>query len=446
MVRYICFTNAQITMKRLRHPDSIPSMVYANTAGEIIDFPGLLMAGRSGRGFVRPESSDLIPLPEGSELFVLDRRHPVGFDPENGKPVTVVEDPFALGSPVRAVAAFMAPAHTAVLSSAYQKLSAETPVLPLFAYTAVGWHEGKFWVPAFRSDPDPRQDAGRFNTQIIKTKTHRQLRAFPENRLIQHLGKCCLTYGCPAARNYFLGRWEAPLPTSPSCNAACVGCISLQASGCCPSTQERIAFVPSPDEIAEMAVPHLLKAPRPVVSFGQGCEGEPLLQAAVLEAAIRKIRKRTSFGTINLNTNASMPDRVERLARAGLDSIRVSMNSARPAKYSLYYRPKQYSFDDVRESIHFMKRHRRFVSLNYFILPGFTDDPDEAAAFFDLVAECKPDLIQLRNLNMDPDWYLDTVKHRPSSAPIGITAWLSGLRKTFPKLRFGYFNPFLEKK
>ncbi|HBT97093.1 MAG TPA: radical SAM protein, partial [Desulfobulbaceae bacterium] len=78
--------------------------------------------------------------------------------------------------------------------------------------------------------------------------------------MIQHLGKCCLTYGCPAARNFFLGRFEAPLPTSPRCNARCLGCISLQESGCCRSTQERITFVPSPAEIAEIAVPHLRQA------------------------------------------------------------------------------------------------------------------------------------------------------------------------------------------
>ena len=52
-----------------------------------------------------------------------------------------------------------------------------------------------------------------------------------------------------------------------------------------------------------------------------------------------------------------------------------------------------------------MKKAGRHVSLNYFILPGFTDDPAEFAALCDLIADCRPDLIQLRNLNMDPEWY-----------------------------------------
>ncbi len=418
-------------------------MVYANETGEILDLPGLEMAGRSGTRLIRPKLSELIVLPTGSELFVLPGRYPVGIDPDKGRPTVVGQDPRHPHERILAVGAFMAPAHTAIYSAAYKKADRGIPILPLFAYTAVGWHDGRFWVAAFRCDPDPRQDADRFHAPTIRAKTLLRLKRFPRNRLIQHLGECCLTYNCPAARNYFLGRWEAPVPTSPACNADCVGCISLQTSGCCPATQERISFVPSRDEIVELVGPHLRRAPRPVASFGQGCEGEPLLQAGVIEEAIRSIRKETNRGTINLNTNASLPDRVERLAHAGLDSIRVSLNSARKGKYGLYYRPRGYAFEDVLESIRVMKRNKKFVSLNYFILPGFTDDPKEMAAFFDLVANCKPDLIQLRNLNMDPEWYLEAVRHRAAGEPVGILNWLGALKKNFPFLRFGYFNPYL---
>ncbi|MBV5345336.1 MAG: hypothetical protein JZU63_07315, partial [Rhodoferax sp.] len=58
-------------------------------------------------------------------------------------------------------------------------------------------------------------------------------------------------------------------------------------------------------EIAAVAVPHLQRAEHAIVSFGQGCEGEPLLQAQTIAQAIRRIRKKTSRGTINLNSNAS---------------------------------------------------------------------------------------------------------------------------------------------
>ena len=235
------------------------------------------------------------------------------------------------------------------------------------------------------------------------------------------------------------------MPSSPACNANCVGCISLQPSGCCPSTQERIKFIPTPSEISEIAVPHLRKAPQPVVSFGQGCEGEPLLQAETLAAAIRRIRSQTGRGTINMNTNGSRPAKVDILARAGLDSMRVSLNSARPEYHRRYYRPKDFSFRDVLDSIAIMNKEHRFVSLNYFILPGFTDDPDEFAALCDLVENHQPNLIQLRNLNMDPEWYLRAVKHRPRKKPLGIHRWYATLRRLYPDLRFGYFNPALNR-
>ena len=425
----------------LPHPERMPKLVFANRAGEILDLPDLTMAGSSAGIYVQPRLEDLIPLPEGSELFTLPDRLPVGIDPADGQPTRLEEDPYQAGAPVQAVAAFIAPAHTAILWAAFERNRVDLAPLPLFAYTAVGWQDGKFWVAAFRSDADPRQDAKNFRQSRIAKKTEQKLAESPGNRLIQHLGKCCLTYGCPAARNYFLGRWEAPIPTSPACNAACVGCISLQSSGCCPSTQDRIAFVPSVEEISELAVPHLEAAALPIVSFGQGCEGEPLLQADTIEQAIRKIRLATDKGTINLNSNASLPEAVERLAAAGLDSIRVSMNSARPEKHALYYRPKGFSFEDVRESIRIMKKKDRFVSLNYFILPGFTDDPEETEALSRLLADCRPDFIQLRNLNMDPHWYLETVQHQPAAPPLGIAAWFANLKKEFPWLRYGYYNP-----
>lgn len=419
-------------------PARIPSLVFANSRGEILDYPGLQMAGSSCGIFSLPKPEDLIALPDGSELFVLPGRLPVGIEHGTGEPALLDRDPFGNDVP-QAVAAFMAPAHTAVFSAAYQS-TGDAPVLPLFAYTAVGWADNQFWVAGFRSDMDCRQDADRFDQLQINRQTKKLLHKYRNNRLVQHLGKCCLTYGCPAARNYFLGRWEAPLPTSPVCNASCIGCISLQPSGCCPATQDRIRFVPTPMEIAEIAVPHLEKAPQPIASFGQGCEGEPLMQDRTLEEAITLIRSKTSRGTINLNSNASRPDAVDRLVHAGLDSIRVSMNSARSEYYEKYYRPKGFSFADVQASIKIMKKADRHVSLNYFILPGFTDSPDEFSALCAFIESHQPDLIQLRNLNLDPELYLSKLQAEKQK-PMGIRRWLTDLQTNFPQLKFGYFNP-----
>jgi pyruvate-formate lyase-activating enzyme len=427
------------------HPDKLPSLVFADLKGNITDYPELNMAGMSGGQFVQPTCEDLIPLPEGSELFVLPGRLPIGCHQDTGAPLLVEENPYHPGTPVQAVAAFMSPAHTAIFTCAYQTQTDKAPRLPLFAYTAVGWHQGRFWVTAFRSDPDKRQDACQFDQAVITRKTKKKLKEFSDNRLVQHLGKCCLTYGCPAARNYFLERWEAPLPTSPICNARCVGCISLQPADSCSASQDRIRFVPTAQEIAAVAIPHLQKAEHAIVSFGQGCEGEPLLQAQVIDEAIRLIRKKTTRGTINLNSNSSLPQAVAILADAGLDSLRVSLNSAQEIYHNRYYRPVGFSLDQVKESIITMKNAGRFVSLNYFIQPGVTDSLEEFAAFSELVKTCRPDLIQLRNLNMDPEWYLQTLNFQATEKPLGMRMWLRKVRQQFPDLRIGYFNPFLNQ-
>lgn len=425
------------------HPHRLPSLVIADQFGTITDLPDLNMAGMSGGGFLLPDLDDLIPLPEGSELFALPGRLPVGFDPESGEPLLVEEYPFDGGGTVQAVAAFMAPAHTILANCAFTT-SAGAPILPLFAYTAVGWLDDQFWVCGFRSDPDRRQDRNHYHPPTVQRATKATLKKHGQNRLIQHLGKCCLTYGCPAARNLFLNRYEAPLPTSPQCNARCVGCISLQESGCCPSTQDRISFVPTAKEICEIAIPHLSKAVGAIVSFGQGCEGEPLLQADVIEQAIGQMRRHTARGTINLNSNASLPQAVGRLARAGLDSLRVSLNSVQEDFYTSYYRPKGYSFADVKASIKTMKDHGKFVSLNYFIQPGITDSMKEFSELCRFIETLGPDLIQLRNLNMDPELYLRTLGATNDGEKLGLRRWLAELKTAFPQLRLGYFNPSLD--
>ena len=422
----------------------MPAMVYADESGEIFDLPDLGMAGRSGRLFHPVELKDLIPLPEGSELFVLPGTMPVGWDQAVDEMVVVDQDPAGGGKAVQAVAAFISPAYTQTATTAfYREVMPERP-LPLFAYTAVGWWNNRFWVAGFRSDPDPRQDFRNFDLDLIRKNTLKRLKQDRDNRLIQHLGKCSLTYGCPAAKNLFMKRWEAPLPTSPVCNARCLGCLSLQPEEGPPATQDRITFVPTPREVAGVAVPHLKRAKRAVVSFGQGCEGEPLMQDEVLERSVQLIRSQVGRGTVNLNSNASRPNAVAKLIDAGLDSMRISMNSIREEYYTAYYRPKGYGYSDVLESWKIMKQAGRYVSLNLFVLPGLTDEMAEIDRLSEVIEQNGLDLIQLRNHNIDPDWYLDSIGYEYSGMRAGVQGMVKILKKRFPKLKFGYFNPPLD--
>ncbi len=431
----VCFSPAFF----LHYIMQTPRLIVSDGDGNVFEIPELDMAARHLDRWLVPEENDLLLMPYGSSLYELPHRTAVGYDRRQNEFVTVSEYG---GRPVVPVAAFMAPAHTHLYHAAFIK-SPNAPLLPLFAYTAAGWRDDNFWVCGIRVDEDIRQDTAHFNPKLIEKGAQKFLGLFPRNQLVEHLvNNCVRRYHCPAAQNMVLERWECPLPTSPACNARCIGCISKQEPAGVPVTQDRLTFVPAPQDIVDLAVRHLDTAPSAIVSFGQGCEGEPLLQGDLIEAAIRDIRKRTPNGTININTNASKPAILERLCRAGLDSIRVSLNSAQPELYNRYFQPRDYAFKDVLAAMNVMRRFNKWISLNYFIFPGLSDSPVETDALATIIEKYRVDYIQMRNLNIDPDLYIERLGlDRAARRPIGIRQWKQRIKTTAPWIRFGYFNP-----
>lgn len=345
-----------------------------------------------------------------------------------------------------AVAAFIPPAFTGLYVAAYES-SPDAPVLPLFCYTAAGWYNKKFCVPAVRIENDIRQESAGFDQELVTFGVRQLSNAYPHNRLVRHLAdNCALTYQCPAARNFFMGRWECPVPSSPACNANCIGCISFQpAEESIISSQDRLTFKPSAQEIVEFTVPHLESAPYPIISFGQGCEGEPLLMWETIREAIVEIRRHTGKGSININTNGSKPAAVKALCEAGLNSIRVSTNSVRKHVYESYYRPNNYIFEDIIESIKIVRSAGGWASMNYFVFPGMTDSVEEYEALRNVIKETGLNMIQWRNFNIDPDWYLGKTGIAETGECLGVKQLQNLIREEFPTLKFGYFNPPMER-
>jgi MoaA/NifB/PqqE/SkfB family radical SAM enzyme len=195
----------------------------------------------------------------------------------------------------------------------------------------------------------------------------------------------------------------------------------------------------------EFTVPHLLNAPFPIVSFGQGCEGEPLLMWETIRESIIEIRKHTDRGSININTNGSKPEALKALAEAGLNSIRVSTNSARKAIYEAYYRPNNYLFEDILLSLKIIAGQGGWTSINYFVFPGMTDSLEEYEALRKLIRETDLKMIQWRNFNIDPDWYLRKIGVTETGECMGMRRLMELIQNEFPRLRFGYFNPPRER-
>jgi molybdenum cofactor biosynthesis enzyme MoaA len=237
--------------------------------------------------------------------------------------------------------------------------------------------------------------------------------------VLQQVALCSRKYACFTAQNVFLERGEAALPVSPKCNARCIGCISEQdAEGAPPSPQARIAEEVDASDLAAVAIAHLERVEEGIVSFGQGCEGEPLLRSITIARAIEHIRAGRQNGTINLNTNGSQPEALARCIDAGLQAVRISLNSFRADVYAAYYRPVGYGLDDVLNSIRLALQRNVRVSLNLLTHPGVTDDAAEIEAMESFLRATPVSMVQTRTLNIDPALYFEAVG-RPK-APLGM--------------------------
>jgi pyruvate-formate lyase-activating enzyme len=417
----------------------------ANNAGEIVELEGYAAVGADGPLLEILDTDTTKPLPHGSELLLLPERAPIVYDIAAGRTVCLHEHPDLPGEAIYPVAAFNSPGYVLTHTCAHET-PADAADLPLFAYGAVGWYGEGFRSAVEQVDAEPRQDLRRMPVAKVRKGVETLRLKMPDNRLCRHLEKCALTYGCPAAKNFFLGRYEAPLPTAERCNARCRGCLSLQEEAQISHSQDRIAFTPTPEEIAEIARYHIGRVAKGVVSFGQGCEGDPLLAAAVIAPGIRAIRDRTEAGTIHMNTNGSLPKVLADLLDAGLDSIRVSVNSFQPACYDAYFQPRHYTLADVIESMNLALERGVHVAINYLNCPGFSDNPAEFEALLTFLAHHPIQMIQWRNLNYDPLRYLDLMNQAtPQGSPKGMRRLVARVRRAAPHLRFGYFNPPKER-
>jgi pyruvate-formate lyase-activating enzyme len=415
--------------------------VVSNKAGEIFDLDGYAAVGMAGSSLVPLTLNNTIQIPFGGELMLMPDRKPLLYNIKNHRIESPTKNPYTPGESIFPVAAFNSPGYVISFVSAFKE-NKNAGFLPLFSYGAVGWHNDKFRTAVIRVDREKRQDLRLMKPEDVVAGIGTIREEMPDNRLVKHLEKCAMEYGCPAAKNFFLGRYEAPLPTSRHCNAHCLGCLSLQKNSDIPHSQDRIDFKPSSKEIAGVALCHIKRVKRSVVSFGQGCEGDPLLAADVIEPAIKEIRSKTRQGTINMNTNGSKPEILKKFFTAGLDSIRISLNSVRKNCYDAYFRPSGYAFVDVIKSIEIALKNKKFVSINYLNCPGFTDTPEEMKALINFINRYPVNMIQWRNLNFDPlrYWKVMSAVAEPGT-PVGMHRVVRQVKESFPDVKHGYFNP-----
>jgi len=408
-----------------------PHLLYSSPQGEIYEETRLQALAFGARPL---EAQDLIPLPDGATLAMLPQRLAIG-KTRSGEQQTL--------SSRRgwAVAALLPIGYTRTLLPGYHKSSAEVEPLPFFGYSAVAGMNDKMYVAALKTDDPRKWHPQAFQRRKLERLVKEKQASHPNNRVLHQHAHCALDYSCPTASNLFFERWEMAIAVSPSCNARCIGCISKQEEEALISPQDRLTFVPSVEEIVEVALPHLEHAEDAIVSFGQGCEGDPLLQWPRIEKALKILRSRTDRGVININTNASKPDWLQHLYDAGLDTIRVSTISGHTDTYNAYYRPLGYTFEEVKESLKRARASGLFTSINLLCFPGMIDREREIAALLTFIKETKLNLVQLRNLNIDPEVLLPRLPDLNSFGPaLGIPTMIAALKRECPDVEIGNFS------
>ena len=347
-----------------------------------------------------------------------------------------------------AVAAVLPPGYLRTSLPAYAA-EPDAPVLPLYGYAAVAAVGGEPYVAALRTDEWDAWDPQAPGRDRINVAVRAARRALPDSRLLRHLERCATEYRCLTAQNLFLRRGEGAIPVSPACNAACLGCISEQ-WGDVDSPQERLSFAPTAAEIAELAGWHLSASDSlPLVgrgrervtnfvSFGQGCEGEPLTRGAALVEATRRIRAAAPDATIHINTNGSRADVLRRLVAAGLNSVRISIFSLDDARFRAYYRPIGYGLEQVAECADVVASAGGQVTINLLTFPGISDAPVEIDALVAFIRKHRVHQVQLRSLNVDPHWLLERIPERTSG--IGMHQFVRLLGERCPGLQLGNFT------
>jgi len=465
-----------------------PKLLLAHpTTGEILEHPTFELALDTGLDIVRPSKKDLKTVPDGWDVMALPGTKPIGFDPAVGDFVTVDEFTFEHddGSEETivplAVACHPPPGYVRTHHPAAEwldtthpdekfkktgggKLTIFQPVnddepacatpkggddgaragLPLWAYTAVGYGKNGMVAAFFQADETSRWSPDLYYQEGLEERIEARLAEDADNPVLKQIASCASSYLCCCAQNVFYERWEGAVPIAPACTAACLGCLSKDPEWNTPTPQKRLKFSPKADDIARVMIHHLERAPEPMMSFGQGCEGEPTMYGDALVGAVKLTREKTDRGIININTNGSRPQVIRDAAAAGAKALRISINTFDEEVYTAYYRPADYTLDTVMESLYAGRDCGMHVSINFLIWPGWTDRVAELEAVSKLVDEGVIQMIQLRNLCVDPGHFRSVLPPREQRGMLlGMRAFVDELHRRHPKLRFGTFNPRL---
>jgi hypothetical protein len=70
---------------------------------------------------------------------------------------------------------------------------------------------------------------------------------------------------------------------------------------------------------------------------------------------------------------------------------------------------------------------------------------EEYEALRAFIQETGLKMIQWRNFNIDPDWYMGRINLPDTGDILGIKQLQAAIKEEFPHLKYGYYNPPVER-
>ena len=80
-----------------------------------------------------------------------------------------------------------------------------------------------------------------------------------------------------------------------------------------------------------------------------------------------------------------------------------------------------------------------YTMINYLVFPGVTDQEEEIEALRGLIEKTGINFIHFKNLNIDPQLYMERMPKVDSPA-VGMKRMVTMLEEAFSRLEMGYFN------
>ena len=397
--------------------------LIADERGNIFDEPAAEGVGRVGKEFFKLKPEDLIKLPDSADLMFLPARRAVGY--RRGEFVTLKGF---------AVSAILPQGYTRTHLPAFRRTK-DAQILPLYGYTAVVVYKDELHAAALYTDENHKWDPQHYNTPALRKLIRRVKHDLPENRIVAQVANCSLKWHCLRAEFVLraLGMRRADFAD-----------VQRELLGLYLLASRRV--------LSEPAEQNHLQADRrrnrcrrdlsPFARRGRDYQFRARLRRRTEPSSRHNLRgdKKNPCDDFARTNQYQHQRGIKKIVDAGLDSMRVSIISANAENYQRYYRAG-YKLAAVKDSIRYALDNGVHVSLNMLYMPGFNDRQSELDAWKNFLDALPAQMIQVRNLNYDPDEFFRVMPADKNF--VGVKNFLRELETTFPALTVGNFSHYV---